>query len=147
MAPSPPPEQRRYPADPRERALQLHREGRLGGSAYGKLGGRPKNIRASQLVAEAARKNAAGIIKALKAGIAEGQSAAIRTRAAESWLSIEHREHELQLKEHVVDTRDVDNMSRDELLSAVARTLTTCRVAPLIQHQLEARADQPPPAP
>jgi hypothetical protein len=44
----------RYSSDPSKRARQLVAEGKIGGATYGRLGGRPRKITASQLVAEEA---------------------------------------------------------------------------------------------
>lgn len=99
----------------RERAIQLHKEGRLGGSKYGKQGGRPRKVRASEIVAQAAQEHADEIVKAMRDGLRAKQPS-IRLQAARQWLEVESKEHDLKVKED----RALEQLSTEELVEAVA---------------------------
>lgn len=99
----------------RDRALQLHKEGRLGGSKYGKQGGRPKKIRASEIVAQQAQEHADEIVKAMRDGLRAKQPS-IRLQAARQWLEVESKEYDLKVKED----RALEQLSTEELVEAIA---------------------------
>jgi hypothetical protein len=106
----------KYSSDPSERAKQLHQEGRFGGAQFGKMGGRPRKKRASEIVAEAAEKNASKIIKAFEDALDEDNKPEVRINAAKEWLKIEQTEASLQIKE----SQAYDEMDVDELISVIA---------------------------
>lgn len=78
--------------------------------------GRPRRVRAAELVAEEAKKSATEIVSALKDALDAGNPASIRVNAAKTWLEIENREADLQLKED----RDFATLSDEELAMRVA---------------------------
>ena len=112
--------ERRYPTDRSQRAAQLVAEGRLGGPTYGRLGGRPRKPRAGELVAEAARENAAQIIAAFEAGVVEGVPPSTRASVAEKWLKIESAEAQLQLEE---ERQEAEHLDRETLIKTLADKL------------------------
>ena len=73
--------------------------------------GRPRKIRAAELVAEEAKKNADKIVAAFKDSLDVNQPPSVRLTAAREWLSIENKEAELQLKEE----KEYHNYSDEEL--------------------------------
>src|ERR1043166_1444853 len=105
----------------REMARRLHAEGRLGGSEFGKLGGRPRKVRASELVAERAKDEAKLIAQTfLDALQSEKVPMHVKVAAAEKWLAIEHREDELKLKED----KALEGLHKDALVSRVGEMLS-----------------------
>jgi hypothetical protein len=105
----------------RERARQLHAEvdpetglRKFGGRQPGS--GRPRKVRAAELVADAAQREAKEIAKVFKDAIQPNQPAAIRLQAAKQWLEIENKEATLQMQED----KALAQLSHDELLERVA---------------------------
>jgi hypothetical protein len=80
------------------------------------MGGRPRKKRASEIVAEAAEKNASKIIKAFEDALDEDNKPEVRINAAKEWLKIEQTEASLQIKE----SQAYDEMDVDELISVIA---------------------------
>lgn len=106
-----------YPADRRQRALELAREGKFGGAKYGKLGGRPRVPRAGEIAAREACVHAEKIVEVFLDGIHPDQPIEVRLRAAIEWLRIEAREHEGL---RVEDVRlDFEQFSQDDLVAAI----------------------------
>jgi len=109
-------EPKKYNISPQEverrkrHAQEMIKAGKMGGQ-FGKLGGRPKVKRASELVAEAARDLSKEIIDAYKRGLID-ESAFVRLKAAKELLDIETKEAELQIKEEVA----LKNATKDELI-------------------------------
>jgi hypothetical protein len=110
-----------YSSDPKERALQLKEDGKIGGQ-FGKLGGRPRKPRASEKVAEAAQKDADNIIKVFR-DLVKSDSDKTRLAAANSWLAIEQEETKLRLQEERQEF-DIGKASREELLNYMKQVLT-----------------------
>jgi len=73
------------------RARQLVAEGRFGGPEFGKLGGRPRKLRASPELADAAYDNVDDIVTALRDGLSASQPMATRLRAVRLWLEIQQQ--------------------------------------------------------
>lgn len=101
-----------------EAAKRLIAEGRLGGAANGRLGGRPRKPRMQEFLAEEARKNAGEINRALEAMLRSGDNRlkleAIRQyAAAEDWTEKHQREEE----------RDLLNLRGEELDHALKAAL------------------------
>ena len=119
-----------------ERAKKLHAEGRLGGSKFGKLGGRPRKKRTSERVAEAAAKQAnhEDIVRVFEDAVADNQPIGVRLKGAEAWLAIEREERKLALQE---DDFDAKQHSRDELITLLADKLTSGPAAEVLRAQLE----------
>lgn len=114
----------------RERRRQLARElhaqvdpdtgrRRFGGSQPGS--GRPRKVRAAELVAEEAQKEARNIAKVLKEAIEPNQPITVRVAAAKQWIEIENKEAELQLKED----RELRDLSHEELVARVSAMFIT----------------------
>lgn len=122
-----------------EAAKKRVAEGKMGGAKFGKLGGRPRKPRASQKVAEAAQKEAEDILDVFRDGISPDKPMGTRLKAAELWLSVEEKESKLALQEEKLDA---DNLSRDEIIKALAEGLSQGAVAAMIASQLH-KSDEP----
>jgi len=119
-----------------ELAKRLHAEGKFGGSEFGKLGGRPRRQRATELVAEEARDNAKLIVEAFKDALGKENHPNTRVRAATEWLSIEAKEEELRMKEE----RQLEGMHRDQLIAQVAEKLGVLIEAGVVPQVVEGEA-------
>ena len=127
-----------------ERAKKLHAEGRLGGSKFGRMGGRPRKKRTSESVAEAAEKqaNREDIVRVFEDAVQDNQPIGVRLKGAEAWLAIEREERKLALVE---DEHDHKVHSRDELIALLADKLTAGPAAEVLRAQLEGdQYGQPP---
>lgn len=78
--------------------------------------GRPRKPRAAEVLAEEARKNQDLIVAAFKDALSPNQPVAVRVRAAERWIKIEHDEAALQN----VENRELASLSQEELVDIVA---------------------------
>lgn len=132
----------RISPEARERLSQLakqrHREGKFGGSKYGKLGGRPRKTdkeRAASSVADAAQEeeNRKKIIQVFKDAVDDGQAIGVRLKAAQAWLEVEREEEKLSLQER---SQEEEQLSREELLSILSRKLTSGPAASALRRQL-----------
>lgn len=107
-----------------ELARQLHNQvvdpetGRraFGGRQPG--AGRPRKVRAAELVAEEAKKSAKEIVQALKDSLDPSNSISVRLQGARQWLEIENKEAALQLAEE----KEFHAYSDDELALKLAQT-------------------------
>lgn len=79
--------------------------------------GRPRKIRAAELVAEEAKKSASDIVAALKRSIDPKQPASIQLQGARQWLEIENKEAALQLQEE----KEYHKFSDEELAYQLAQ--------------------------
>jgi hypothetical protein len=77
--------------------------------------GRPRKIRAAEIVAEEATKNARQIVAALVDALDPEQPIKVRIEAAQKWLDIENKESALQLKED----KEWANLSEEELAKRI----------------------------
>lgn len=102
-----------YSSDPSVRMAQLKEEGRVGGE-YGKLGGRPRAPRASEAVAEHARKRINDITASIDEML-QSENMKIREAAIKLLLDTEHQEAKQQLEEDKFDHMTQGEMA-DELL-------------------------------
>lgn len=104
----------------REKLSRLAKErvekGVMGGAKFGKKGGRPRKPRASQEIAEEARKHAQEIVQVFKDGIDPDRPMGTRLKAAELWLGVEEKEAKIQLQEEKQD----EQLERDEIIKRLA---------------------------
>lgn len=121
-----------------ERALQLKAEGKIGGQ-YGKLGGRPRKPRATEIAAEEARNNAEDLIQVFKDGIDPENPMKIRLASANSWFGIEQEEAKLKIQEEKLDF-DIEKANRDDLVEYLKNALTEGPLADQIQRQFDAES-------
>lgn len=116
--------QRQLSEEERERrsalARRLHQEGRFGGAEYGKLGGRPRKKRASEIVADEAKENAQKIVNAFLDALDEEKHIDTRVRAAKQWIEIEQREEALQMEEE----KSLEGLRRDQLVRMTVEKLS-----------------------
>jgi hypothetical protein len=101
-----------------QRAKQRIAEGKMGGQ-FGKLGGRPRKPRASDLIAEEAERHKNDLVAVLKDAIDPSQPISIRLRGLDQWLGIERdvRRMEMDEDEHYA------KMSREELAEELANKI------------------------
>lgn len=97
----------------RERARQLHQEGKFGGDQGGR---RPRNVRASELIAQKAQEHSDKVVKVFLDAIDPKQPITVRLQAATKWLEAENKEAALQLKE---EREAFAKKSPDELLAGI----------------------------
>lgn len=101
----------------RQNALALTAEGRIG-PQFGKLGGRPRKPRASEMIAEKVASDADEIYKKLIDILRTGKEGAA-IKAIQTMLQVEEKERRAQVEE----VRDLEKAKRDELLEIVATGL------------------------
>jgi hypothetical protein len=119
-----------------ERMKKLHAEGRAG-PQFGKLGGRPRKKRASEVIAEAAADEAEKLLAVYRDAIDENQPISIRLKGAEAWKNIEQSEAKLGMEEE----DHVRKMSKDELEDHIAsKILSNPMLAGRVREMLEERA-------
>ena len=82
----------KYSSDPRERARELVAAGKFGGAKYGRMGGRPRTPRASEIAAREAQEHAEEIVAAFRDALHPSQPIMVRIRAAVAWLNLERKE-------------------------------------------------------
>ena len=81
----------KYASDPRERARELVAAGKFGGAKYGRMGGRPRTPRASEIAAREAQEHAEEIVAAFRDALHPSQPIQVRLKAAVEWLKIEQQ--------------------------------------------------------
>ncbi len=120
-----------------ELAKQRHAEGKMGGSEFGKLGGRG-NTRAKreaqQAVASSAAEHKEEIISVFKDAIDPDRPMGQRLKGAELWLAVERENAKLQMAEQAQDAQELD---RATLIHLLAEKLSTGPAAALVKAQLE----------
>lgn len=104
----------------RQQMIKLREEGKVG-PQFGKLGGRPKKPRATELLAQEAEKHKDELLAVLKDGIDPSQNTSTRLRALEQWLNIERDERKTEMEEEEHDAK----MSRDELMTEFSKRLNS----------------------
>src|SRR5262245_8613930 len=100
-----------------DRAKELVEQGKIGGPRPGS--GRPRKVRAAEIVAEKARANADKIAQAYIDALDPAKPDAIRLQAARDWLGVENKEGELTRKEE----KDLDSMNKNELVAEITKFL------------------------
>jgi hypothetical protein len=135
---------RRYSSDPKTRAAELVKDGKLGGARPG--AGRPrksvadtqKRKRASTVITEAARENADKIAGVFSDVIGDPEASRhVKLRAAKLAIDIEHREdaHAREEDDRLGRSRGELPQDRDALVDALAQKLAG---NPLLAAQLGA---------
>ena len=103
----------------KDNANSLVAQGRLGGAEFGRMGGRPRKIRASEKVAEKVQNDAEEMYirfrEIMDAGVDRDSITAMQTL-----LKIEDNERVIQEREEV----KVEQLRRDELLAILTGTLS-----------------------
>ena len=123
-----------------ERAKEMHRQGKIGGAKYGRMGGRPRKPRASEAVAEAAEQHSAEIVAALRIGVRQGTPEQ-RSRSAERFLALAQREDQLRLKAQEAASREKRDLSRDQVMQELVEKLTAGPMGALLRERLGALPD------
>lgn len=109
---------KRYSSDPSERARQLLAEGKIGPS-YGKLGGRPKVPRATDVAAQEIRRHGKLIAKAIVEGL-KSDSHHVRLKAVDAALKLDKTLAEEQREEAKAEAEAMD---REALIRVLADKL------------------------
>jgi hypothetical protein len=119
---------KRYSSDPRQRALELVREGKIGGAKFGREGGRARVARAHERIAQIGARHANLVERALVRALRDGTPSQ-QLRAAEVvaklWLVADR--DELAEQEPPTATRAelianlADRLSRPGLTSSLLR--------------------------
>lgn len=84
-----------------ENMKRLHAEGRAGGSEFGRLGGRPKQKRISEILSEKAQKEAEQIWERLRLILYEEKSNKIFLDAFKEIRIMEEQERKIEVEEEV----------------------------------------------
>jgi hypothetical protein len=125
-------------------AKERHAAGKLGGSKFGKLGGRgnTKEKRlASATVADAAQKHSTEIIDVFRDAVAEGTPMTHRLKGAELWLKAEQENEKIAVTKQKAAA---EHMSREELVRVIAEALSKGSTSAALQNAL---TPPPPQAP
>lgn len=124
-----------------EAMKKRHEEGVAGGAEFGKLGGRPKKKRASQVIAERASEEGEKMAQVLVDAMDEDNPHSIRMKAVEAMTKIEEKETRLQIDE----AEQLRKMDHDQLVSVVAEKFASNPMVLAIFRQAgEAAPPQPP---
>lgn len=124
-----------------EAAKKRHEEGRLGGSEFGSLGGRPKKKRATEVMAEGIAGMGEEMLGVLKDAMDEQNPHSIRLKAVEAATKIEEKEARLQMDEE----EHLREMGHDALVDAVAKKFIGNPMVLKIFQQAGARKELPAP--
>jgi hypothetical protein len=118
-----------YSSDPRERARELVAAGKFGGAKYGRMGGRPRTPRASEIAAREAQEHAEEIVAAFRDALHPSQPIQIRLKAAVEWLKIED-----QGVAQKIGVRDDHSLATDEdLVNLIVRYLVSARLTGIVE--------------
>jgi hypothetical protein len=128
-----------YSSDPSQRARELVAAGKLGGAKYGRMGGRPRTPRASEIAAREAQEHAEEIVAAFRDALHPSQPIQVRLKAAVDWLRIEQ-----QGVEQEIGVRDDLSVATDEeLVSFILGYLISARLIPSLEMTLEQERSAP----
>lgn len=120
-----------------ERMKELHKQGKAGGQ-FGKLGGRPRKPRASELIAEEASRHRSEIAAVLREAIAPDMPMSTRLKAVDKYTATEAQERAMEMQEEEHHAK----MSKGELIDEMASKL---RDNPLLMEMLTKRMESGPP--
>lgn len=101
-----------------ERMQRMRKEGKVG-PQFGKLGGRPRKVRASELIAEQASKKRKEIAKVLEDAIDEEQPITVRMKGVQMITDIEKSERSMEMAED----EHYAKMNKDEMIDEMAKKL------------------------
>lgn len=118
-----------------ELAVQLHSEGKFGGAAYGRMGGRPRLPRASERIAEKVASEADTIYDRLMDILVEGKNSD-SLHAINQLLKIEENERQIIENEEL----RVEQLKRDELIELATNSLRELQEAGIIPHFVDSWA-------
>jgi hypothetical protein len=129
----------KYSSDPSQRARELVAAGKFGGAKYGRMGGRPRTPRASEIAAREAQEHAEEIVAAFRDALHPSQPIKVRLKAAVEWLKIE--------QQGVVKIGPLDDLSiatEEELVNFILGYLTSARLVTSVDMKLRERGPSPP---
>ena len=131
----------RYASDPRERAQQLVAEGRLGGAKYGRMGGRPRTPRASEIAAGKRQKHAEEIVPAFRMHCTRRSRSRCGSRPLSSRLKIEQQ----GVAQEIRAMDDFSMATEEELVNFILGYLTSARLVTSLDMQLREQGGSPTP--
>jgi hypothetical protein len=125
----------KYSSDPSQRARELVAAGKLGGAKYGRLGGRPRTPRASEIAAEKAMEHAGEIVAAFRDALHPSQPIQVRLKAAVEWLRIEEQgvAPEIGVRDDLLVATD------EELVDFILGYLTNAHLVTSVEAKLRER--------
>jgi len=103
----------------RQNALELHAQGKLGGAEFGKLGGRPRKKRATEVAAEKIDAEGEKIATKLMELILESESEKISLDAIKHAHTITEQERKIEIEEEV----RYEQLKHNDLLELVVGNL------------------------
>jgi hypothetical protein len=125
-----------YPSDPSQRARELVAAGKFGGAKYGRMGGRPRTPRASEIAAREAQEHAEEIVAAFRDALHPSQPIQVRLRAAVEWLKIERQ----GVAEKIGASEDLSLATEEELVNFILAYLTSASLVTSVETQLRERS-------
>jgi hypothetical protein len=128
-----------YPSDPSQRARELVAAGKFGGAKYGRMGGRPRTPRASEIAAREAQEHAEEIVAAFRDALHPSQPIQVRLRAAVEWLKIERQ----GVAEKIGASEDLSLATEEELVNFILGYLTSARLVRSVDMKLRERGSSP----
>ena len=129
----------KYPSDPSQRARELVAAGKFGGAKYGRMGGRPRTPRASEIAAREAHEHAEEIVAAFRDALHPSQPIQVRLKAAVEWLKIEQQ----GVAQEIGVRDDFSVATEEELVNFILSYLTSARLVTSVETQLRERSSSP----
>lgn len=125
-----------YSSDSSLRVKQMNEDGKMGGKAFGALGGARKTQkrRATEIVAEAAAEHAESIKQVFIDGIDANNPIGIRLQAAKEFLKVEESDIERDLAERKAE---FDAMNKEQLVGSITEMLSKLGAAGQIAAEVE----------
>ena len=129
----------KYPSDPSQRARELVAAGKFGGAKYGRMGGRPRTPRASEIAAREAQEHAEEIVQAFRDALHPSQPIQVRLKAAVEWLKIEQQ----GVAQEIGAKDDFAVATEEELVNVILGYLTSARLVKSVEMKLRERNSSP----
>ena len=128
-----------YPSDPSQRARELVAAGKFGGAKYGRMGGRPRTPRVSEIAAREAQEHAEEIVQAFRDALHPSQPIQVRLKAAVEWLKIEQQ----GVVQEIGVRDDFSVATEEELVNFILGYLTSARLVTSVETKLRERSSSP----
>lgn len=123
----------------RQRAIELHAQGKFGGAEFGRLGGRPRKPSITEQVAEKLREKSSEVAAAIIDGLDEDNAPTVRLQAARQALEVEA----LDDRRRASEEREFERLSDPALAKLVGEMLSGLKDAGAIdQLFVDAEAEE-----
>jgi hypothetical protein len=129
----------KYPSDPSQRARDLVAAGKFGGAKYGRMGGRPRTPRASEIAAREAQEHAEEIVAAFRDALHPSQPIQVRLKAAVEWLKIEQQ----GVAQEISAKDDFAVATEEELVNFIVSYLTSNQLVTSVEMKLRDQSSLP----